>query len=342
MSGAEDIDILNYFIRTAFPTEEEMSDIYVLIGEQAGAGVGFIEENLNIRRERINKALAFMQKDGYIFKDCNKYYISPKPYRYDREHYDAITRIRQNEVAQMQGLIDTKECYSKFIAGCLDDKSAPNCGHCANCLGHDIISSKVSVKAKKLASEYINRCTISIQPRKMWCSSQRSGKIKYINMPGICIAKYGDAGYGEMVKKDKYSGQGRFCDELVEHSAELLLTLVRKERVLHITCVPSLRSNIVEDLSIRLAKRLGISFVRLLGKTGSRRQKEMANSCHQCDNALDSFYMASDVRSPQKILLVDDVVDSKWTLTVCGYLLMEQGCDEVYPFALADSSQRED
>ncbi len=342
MSGAEDIDILDYFIRTAFPTEEEMSEIYTLIREQAGAGIRFIAGNLNIRRARIDKALSFMQKDGYIFKDHSRYYVSPKPYRYDREHYDAITRIRQNEVIQMQKLINTRECYSKFIVGCLDDKSAPVCGHCANCLGRDIISAEVGDRARLLASEYINGRTITILPRKMWISAQRSGKIKYINMPGICIAKYGDAGYGEMVKEDKYSGQGRFRDELVERSVRLLTSLVRDERILHITCVPSLRSNMVEDFSIRLAKRLGIRYVRLLGKTGSRQQKEMANSSHQCDNALNSFYAASGVRFPRKMLLVDDVVDSKWTLTVCGYLLMEQGCDEVYPFALADSSQKED
>ena len=44
---------------------------------------------------------------------------------------------------------------------------------------------------------------------------------------------------------------------------------------------------------------------------------------------------------PERVLLVDDVVDPRWTLTVCGFRLMEKGCKEVYPFALADSSQKE-
>ena len=42
------------------------------------------------------------------------------------------------------------------------------------------------------------------------------------------------------------------------------------------------------------------------------------------------------------LLLMDDMVDSRWTLTVCGYRLMEAGAEKVYPFALADSSNRED
>jgi ATP-dependent DNA helicase RecQ len=45
---------------------------------------------------------------------------------------------------------------------------------------------------------------------------------------------------------------------------------------------------------------------------------------------------------PQKLILVDDIVDSKWTITVCGFLLIEKGCGEVYPFALADSSMQEE
>jgi ATP-dependent DNA helicase RecQ len=39
------------------------------------------------------------------------------------------------------------------------------------------------------------------------------------------------------------------------------------------------------------------------------------------------------------VLLVDDMVDSKWTFTITGALLQEAGAEMVYPFALADSSQ---
>jgi large subunit ribosomal protein L2 len=37
----------------------------------------------------------------------------------------------------------------------------------------------------------------------------------------------------------------------------------------------------------------------------------------------------------KSILLVDDTVDSRFTLTVCGYRLYEAGFDSVTPFALA-------
>ena len=68
----------------------------------------------------------------------------------------------------------------------------------------------------------------------------------------------------------------------------------------------------------------------------------MQNSAHQCGNAVKSNSLIDGASVPEKVLLVDDVVDSKWTLTACGYYLSEGGCKEVYPFALADSSQKED
>ena len=57
---------------------------------------------------------------------------------------------------------------------------------------------------------------------------------------------------------------------------------------------------------------------------------------------MHSFSLLDGVEVPDKVLLVDDVVDSRWTLTACGYYLSQGGCGEIYPFALADSSQKED
>ncbi len=122
----------------------------------------------------------------------------------------------------------------------------------------------------------------------------------------------------------------------------MLRSIVNENGIEYLTCVPSLRSDIVLDFSKRLAESLGLTFVELLKKSDTRQQKEMQNSSYQCGNAMRSFSLLDDAVVPNKVLLVDDVVDSKWTLTACGYYLCEGGCEEVYPFALADSSQKED
>lgn len=123
---------------------------------------------------------------------------------------------------------------------------------------------------------------------------------------------------------------------------QVLRPFIKEHGIAFITCVPSLRSEIVIDFSKRLADSLGITFVELLNKNNTRQQKEMQNSAHQCGNAVKSYSLIEGVSVPEKILLVDDVVDSRWTLTACGNCLSKGGCSEVYPFALADSSQKEE
>ena len=343
MTGQEDEDILNYFIQTAFPTRAETEKILACISDHEGMGKTGLESCLNIKRSRIEKALMFLLNDGFIYKTGSKYYVSPKPFVYNEAHYNAITEIRYREMEQMKELVKTRECYSKFIVRALDDHSAENCGHCSNCLGRPILPEAVSFANSEKASTYINGLTLVIEPRKQWAASDVTSakKIKLINQEGICLSKYGDPGYGELVSRDKYSKQGRFCDELVGRSAEVLLPIIREHGITHITCVPSLRSNLVPDFTKRLADKCKIPYVELLQKTPAAQQKHMENSAHQCANAYKSFSVISGAKVPEKVLLVDDMVDSKWTLTVCGYRLMECGCQEVYPFALADSSQKE-
>ncbi len=344
MYGKEDEEILNFFINTAFPTEQETKKIVDYIGDRDGVRIGQIVSAMNIRKSRIDKAIAFLINDGFIRKDRGTYYITPKKFVYDREHYDAITAIRKNEMEQMKRLAQTKECYSKYIVSCLDDKTARECSHCSNCLGREIIPSAVSEKFIHIAEEYVNKLIIPIEPRKRWASSSetRATKIEYINQTGFCISKYGDAGYGELVKQGKYSKEKRFSDELAGKSAEILKSFVQENKIRHICCVPSLRSDLVKEFTLRLASSLKLEFVDALEKTEARQQKEMENSAHQCANAYTSFWVKDGVRIPKNILLVDDVVDSKWTFTVCGYRLMEAGAEKVFPFALADSSNRED
>ncbi len=340
MCGDEDERILNYFIETAFPSEEETVQIMQAILKSNGLKLGALTARLNFTRQRIKKALSFLINDGFVNKVNGLYTATPKKFFYDREHYQEIKRIRRQEMAQMKEFSTTRQCYSKFIVNCLDDFTAKPCGHCANCLGHEILSSEVPFEMKQLASDYINGMIGEIKPRKMWAESTQTEneKMQYSNCTGIYLAKYGEAGYGELVRRDKYKGT-EFCDELLRRSVEVLKPIIEENKIEAITCVPSLRSNIVNNFAERLAVRLNLPFFTLLQKKAAAQQKLMENSSHQCANAFKSFSLVPNLTVPEKILLIDDIVDSGWTLAVCGYRLMEGGAKEVYPFALANSAK---
>ena len=344
MCGSEDEEILNYFIETAFPTERETDSVMNIISERDGVKQWELDVALNIKRTRLMKALDFLQHDGFIRKEKSKYYATPKRYYYDRDRYDQITRIRIAEMEQMKAFTSTKECYSKYIANCLDDRTAKRCGNCSNCLGFEIVSSEISKQYLDKAAVYLDSMVMPILPRKMWVHSSVTGqkKLEYVNQIGICLSKYGDPGYGELVKRGKYDKSERFSEELIGKSAAVLKSLIDENNITHICCVPSCRSDLVKNFAQRLAARLNLQFADLLVKTGTKKQKQMENSSHQCANAFTSYSVREDATLPDRILLVDDIVDSRWTLTVCGYRLMKAGCEKVYPYALADSSQKEE
>jgi phosphoribosylpyrophosphate synthetase len=42
------------------------------------------------------------------------------------------------------------------------------------------------------------------------------------------------------------------------------------------------------------------------------------------------------------MLLVDDMVDSRWTMTIAAYLLLKNGSGPVYPLALASTAHADE
>ena len=348
MHGSEDQEINEYFIQTAFPTREEAEKVITCISNADGLTKGEILQQVNIRSARAEKTLYFMEKEGFVRREnvgkrrC--YFPTIRRFVYDEAHYQAIREIRYKEMAQMNQLMTTRNCLSRFAVNCLDDWTARDCGKCANCTGQDILSGLTQSKeTAQIATAYIAKQLLTIEPRKRWYDNKNIPEALRLQ-PGICLAKYGEAGYGAMVAQGKYPRYGekqRFQEALLVKAASALEALIQEQQITHITCVPSLRSDVVREFAIRLARRMGMTFADLLEKIPAPQQKTMENSAFQCQNVLNSVRV-KDVPMPERVILVDDVVDSKWTLTVCGYKLLESGCQAVYPFALADSSHSEE
>ncbi|HSF23363.1 MAG TPA: hypothetical protein VLE20_03980 [Blastocatellia bacterium] len=77
-------------------------------------------------------------------------------------------------------------------------------------------------------------------------------------------------------------------------------------------------------------KQRAVTFLR-------QEQKSMQNSAQQLRNVIDAFEVVGEVPN-DPVLLIDDVVDSRWTLTVVSWLLLKNGSGPVYPFALASAT----
>ena len=100
-----------------------------------------------------------------------------------------------------------------------------------------------------------------------------------------------------------------------------------------VAAIPSLRHpRLVPDFARRLAAALDLPFRDVLQKKGARsEQKAMENSDSQARNVLGTLAVAEGAIRPGPVLLVDDVVDSRWTFTVAAWELRRRGCGPVWP-----------
>lgn len=130
---------------------------------------------------------------------------------------------------------------------------------------------------------------------------------------------------------------GSFSPELVGASAEFLREKVCRNHIDCVVPIPSRRHpNLVPDFARDLAAILRITYIEAVEKTrDATEQKTLLSSVRQEENIRDSTgVIRRDVIGGRVVLLVDDMVDSRWTLTVVAAKLLEAGAMRVYPFAL--------
>lgn len=321
-----------------------MNELIQTIINYPGIALSEIEKHVNMKRGKIEICLKYLLVQGDIYKENSLYYKAARKWQPDLNKSREITRIRKEELEQMNEFTKISGCYMEFIATALDDAKVGRCGHCANCLGHELYSAKILpvtvIKAQKFMQEDFN----VINPRKQWpfkVKIENKNKIdnSYLCEEGRVLSNYGDAGWGRIVSEGKYK-QNYFADELVEASYKLLKEFVQMNEIEWVTNIASAgRPDLVKSFAERLAKRLELPYVDTIEKRkDGKYQKELNTSYLQFENAYDSFEIKQVLEG--NVLLVDDMVDSRWTFTVCGYKLRKLGSGKVYPFALANSAGR--
>lgn len=345
LRGDEDDEINKYFIESAFPTEGLMNDVIHIISSSDGIKRGQIESGINMKVSKINACIKYLMVNGDIYMDNKKYYKTPRPWVPDIKRSKVITEIRKNELQQMDEFIKTDMCSMEFIAKALDDLEPSKCGKCSNCMGKEIISSSISREVVIRAQQFIKADFNIIEPRKKWPIGVRIDEKNMISVESRCevgrvLSNYGDAGWGKLISTGKYK-ENYFDEQLVDASCELLKEFVETNNIELVTNIPSLRRPVlVKCFAERIATKLNLQYIETIDKIKDVRcQKEFNNSYMQYENAYNSFGICSDVPK-NNILLIDDMVDSRWTFAVCGYKLRCNGSGKVYPFALANSVGR--
>ena len=352
LGGEEDDEIVDYFIRTAFPPQAHVQGILEALDRSAGGlTVRELESRINLRNGDILKTLKYLSAEdpSPVIKQGTRWLTTPVPYHGDPARVGRIVDLRHAEQREMQEYLHSGECLMRFLARRLDDPLARDCGKCANCLGRPLVPSRVDAGHVRAAAEYLRRLHVPLPPRSNWPAGEALPTFAFRGRipdglraeEGRALSVWGDAGWGRLVRDGKY-GSGRFAEELVAACADMIQAWSPDPHPTWVACVPSLQHpDLVPEFAERLARKLGVPFRSCVRKTRANQpQKEMENSFQQAHNLDGAFAVDRRLVEKGPVLLVDDVTDSGWTFTVLAALLRQAGCEAVIPLALAVASQR--
>ena len=343
LSGIEEIQVANWFIETAFPTDREVSAVLsALEKEPRGLTASELLSRVNIREPRLERTLTLLslESPSPITSDGSRWQLAPSTLGGDFwDRARRITRLRQKELAQMQDYIRLP--FGRHMGFLIDELNGdpalvtePTLPPLPTAADPDLVMS---------AERFLRETSLAIEPRRQWPAERMpyygvSGDIPPALQarPGRALSFWGDVGWGGLVRKGKFLDR-QFSDGLVDACTRMVLEWNPEPRPRWVTCVPSLRRpHLVSDFAKRLAAALRLPFHEVFKKTKDRpEQKSMPNSVQQALNVDGSLMISVPALPRGPVLLVDDMVDSRWTLTFCAWLLRMNGSDAVWPLCLA-------
>ncbi len=340
LRGTEDRDIQDYFINSAFPPRTRAEEVVSLLEDRAAP----VSENeilsaVNVRPMRLKNMLKILEVEGAVERAGSKWLRTLAPWRYDEDRVRRVTDARLAEQAAMDTYGRTDECLMAFLLRQLDDPDPRPCGRCMVCTGGSpSIGLDAALVAK--AREHLRWAELLIEPRLQWPSGMGEPKGRIPDElrleTGRSLSVLDDGGWGGLVRRGSTAEE--YAEALVEASAESIVRRWRPDPFpAWVTCIPSTtRPDLVPGFARRLADTIGLPFRPLLVKTRETKpQKELENSQQQFRNVWGALGVSGEPVSGDPVLLVDDLSDSRWTLTVAGAVLREAGSGPVTPFVLA-------
>jgi ATP-dependent DNA helicase RecQ len=343
LSGAEEEEITDWFITTAFPTPQEVEDVLnALEAEPKGLSVPELLSRVNVSKGRVVKTLQLLSLElpAPIAKQGTKWQLTAATLNDTFwERAERITALRREEQQQMREYVALAfGDHMGFLVEALDGDPSTIIPPTLRPLSTDIDAALI-----REAVAFLRRTDLPIEPRKRWPDGgmplyKVRGNIDggHQAQSGKALCVWGDAGWGGLVRQGKYQ-DSRFSDDLVAACADMIRRWKPQPAPAWITCIPSLRHpDLVPNFARRLAVALGLPFHVALAKTDARPpQKTMANSTQQARNVDGSLAIVGQPLPHGAVLLVDDMVDSRWTLTAAAWLLRASGSGEVWPMALS-------
>ncbi|MBD8696231.1 DEAD/DEAH box helicase [Stenotrophomonas sp. CFBP 13718] len=343
LSGDEQEATLDWFIRSAFPSRDEVTLILAALeSAPEGLSVPDLMARVNLGKGRIEKTITALslESPAPIARQQTRWQLTSallRPEFWSRA--ERLTALRYQELQQMRTYVAQPfGSHMAFLIDALDGNSDMLMPPRLPALPSDIDTTLL-----QRAQAFLNRTCLPIAPRLKWpvggmprFGIHNASSISHVAQAGKALCMLNDAGLGRLVQEGKYADH-HFPDRLVAACVEMLQDWSPHPAPTWVTCVPSpRRPDLMPDFAMRVAHALGLPFSVVIAESHERpEQKTMANSTQQARNLDGAFTITGLPLSNGPVLLLDDIVDSRWTLTVAAWLLRRSGSGLVWPMVLA-------
>ncbi|PXW31605.1 UNVERIFIED_CONTAM: RecQ-like ATP-dependent DNA helicase [Williamsia faeni] len=350
LPGSEDQEIWRYFASVAFPSETLVRRVIEVLDADRAQSTQALEPLVDLGRSRLEMVLKVLDVDGAVKRVKGGWIGTGQPWEYDEARYEKLELARKREQQAMLDYQSTPNCRMVFLRSQLDDPDLvpdSKCGRCDNCAGQRY-SATVDGKSLDAAREQLQRPGVELAPRKQWPTGMKklgvelSGKIADGPTMGRVIGRLSDLGWGTRLRRLLDEPDGPAPDEVVRAAVAVLAAWPWQTRPTAIIGLdsdthPILIGSVVDRLS-ELGRLTNLGTLRY---SPEHRPVTAANSAYRVAALANSWIdpdpaVIADLTGP--VLLVDDLADTGWTLTIAARQLRRAGVVEVLPFALASVS----
>jgi len=354
LPGREDAEIWHYFATSSMPQQERAEAV---IGALAETGrplsTAALEAVVDIRRSRLELLLKVLDVEGAVQRVTGGWVATGRPWSYDAERYERVAAARDREQQLMVAYETTSQCRMRFLQEALDDPSAADCGRCDTCLAAagqpSWFDAYIDESKVALAEEQLAQLGVEIEPRSIWPTGMdrlgvaAKGKIapKDAAASGRAVARLTDLGWGSELRALFAAPDAPVPANLAAACVEVLKAWPWDRRPVAVVAMPSAsRPQLLDSLARGLAQVGRLEHLGAIDLVRAESSGPGGNSAFRLADVWSRFAVGPELASALAgldgpVLLVDDLADSRWTLTVAAKLLREAGAEEVLPFALA-------
>ncbi|MCC6495094.1 MAG: ATP-dependent DNA helicase RecQ [Propionibacteriaceae bacterium] len=345
-----DRDIWHYFATASMPSEAGAQGVIETLAT-AGAPLSTqaLESAVDIRRTRLELLLKLLDVEGAVTRVRGGWLATGEAWRYDAERYRRVAEARTREQQLMLDYEATDGCRMAFLQRTLDDPDPQPCGRCDRCAGV-WYAAAVGEEAVATARSELDRVGVELPPRLRWPAGMAnlgvavSGRIGPAESaePGRVLARFTDLGLGQRLRSLLAEPDGPVPDWVAPYCFQVLREWDWAERPVAVAAIPSRRHpELIHSLANELARSgrlIDLGPLQLNDVAGG--SEPAGNSAFRLRQVFDRFRVTADQadwlsRARGPVLLVDDLTDSRWTLTVAARLLRLAGAPAVLPFGLA-------